>query len=165
MTASGPFALGPALAGSTTSRRSNNAAAPVPGSRSVIPGSTLSRIGSIKKEDGLDKGKEKAKAVETEEEAYSDPDEGVDIVDIADVRQMDWMAPESLKKEVPRIKRLKKEESGTIPSFHANAYIYRVADDVNAANALDLSESEEEEEMENLMQNFMPQYGADGAVS
>lgn len=30
---------------------------------------------------------------------YSDPEDGVEIVDMDDVKRMDWMAPESLKKE------------------------------------------------------------------
>ena len=33
------------------------------------------------------------------EDAYSDPEDGVEIIDIDDVRRMDWMAPESLAKE------------------------------------------------------------------
>ncbi len=35
---------------------------------------------------------------ETEGE-YSDPDDGVEIVDIDDVKRMDWMAPETLRRE------------------------------------------------------------------
>jgi len=34
-----------------------------------------------------------------DEDVYSDPDEGVEIIDMENVRQMDWMAPESLRKE------------------------------------------------------------------
>ena len=40
-----------------------------------------------------------AEMARREEEEYSDPDEGVEIVDMENVRQMDWMAPESLRKE------------------------------------------------------------------
>ncbi|KAG5637748.1 hypothetical protein H0H81_003386 [Sphagnurus paluster] len=80
---------------------------------------------------------------EDEAEMYSDPDEGVEIVDMEDVRRMDWMAPESLRKEKHH-KKLKREE----PSQSA------VAGDVNHANALDLSDSDEEEELEDIIEHF-----------
>lgn len=40
---------------------------------------------------------------------YSDPDEGVEIVDIEDVKRMDWMAPETLRrvKDKPKKKSAK----------------------------------------------------------
>jgi len=41
-------------------------------------------------------------------EVYSDPDEGVEIVDMRNVHAMDWMAPESLKWESNREKTKKK---------------------------------------------------------
>jgi DNA-directed RNA polymerase III subunit RPC4 len=48
-------------------------------------------------------GAEPGKKVEADEgegkEVYSDPEDGVEIVDMDDVRQMDWMAPETLRKE------------------------------------------------------------------
>ena len=49
---------------------------------------------------------------EDEAEAYSDPDEGVEIVDMENVRTMDWMAPESLRKEKnpSKKKKVKAEE-------------------------------------------------------
>jgi DNA-directed RNA polymerase III subunit RPC4 len=40
--------------------------------------------------------------VDDDVEVYSDPDEGVEIVDMRNVHTMDWMAPESLKWENPR---------------------------------------------------------------
>ena len=51
--------------------------------------------------------------MKAEEEEYSDPDEGVEIVDMDNVRQMDWMAPESLRKERKDAKprKVKKEET------------------------------------------------------
>lgn len=55
--------------------------------------------------------------VESDEEVYSEPDEGVEIVDISDVRKMDWMAPETLRRESeqkkkPRPKKDKKPLEG-----------------------------------------------------
>lgn len=44
-----------------------------------------------------------------DDDAYSDPDEGVEIVDMDDVRRMDWMAPESLRKEKVGDKKKKKD--------------------------------------------------------
>ena len=44
-----------------------------------------------------------------DEEAYSDPDEGVEIVDMERIREMDWMAPESLARE----REAKKKSKGT----------------------------------------------------
>lgn len=104
MTASGPFAMGPALAGTSTRRaapRSNFAPVGTPGSLDPVnlgAGLTQTTAPSLKK--GRDKEREgEAARVKKEEEAYSDPDEGVEIVDMENVRQMDWMAPESLRKE------------------------------------------------------------------
>ena len=45
--------------------------------------------------------------VESDEEVYSEPDEGVEIVDMNDIRKMDWMAPETLKRESESKRRLK----------------------------------------------------------
>ncbi|KAG6812395.1 hypothetical protein H0H92_003076 [Tricholoma furcatifolium] len=145
MTASGPFAMGPALAGNTATRRStprsNFAAIPTSGSAqlgsTLVKGAapTLKRVGATKTEAKED----------DDAEVYSDPDEGVEIVDMEDVRQMDWMAPESLRKERQK-KKIKKEKTsqnagGAIP-------------EVDLANALNLSESEEEEELEDIIEHF-----------
>ncbi len=122
MTASGPFAMGPALAGTSARRtapRSNFA--PVipqgPGASSRLGAgltqTTAPSLG-VKRElndlgvSGQSKGK---KVDEDEGEVYSDPDEGVEIVDMENVRTMDWMAPESLRKDKEsRKKKVKKEE-------------------------------------------------------
>ena len=66
------------------------------------------------KEASLHGAKENAaKAEENEEETYSEPDEGVEIVDMENVRAMDWMAPESLRKErkTDKKKKIKLEEA------------------------------------------------------
>ncbi|KAJ6474600.1 RNA polymerase III RPC4-domain-containing protein [Mycena vitilis] len=157
MTASGPFAMGPAMSG-------NNARRSVPRSNFAIPnpsvdrsslGAGLSRLpaAALKKENDL-KGKEKDKPTEEEEEVYSEPDEGVEIVDMEDVRQMDWMAPESLRKERRHAKKKVKKEEPTENETEAGA-VEEV--EVDAANALDLSESEEEEEFEDLIEHFARQ--------
>ncbi|KAJ7050492.1 RNA polymerase III RPC4-domain-containing protein [Mycena amicta] len=152
MTASGPFAMGPALA-SNTARRSiprSNFSTPTPTVDKSSLGAGLTRIGlpPVKKDSDA-KGREKPP--DPEEDVYSEPDEGVEIVDMEDVRQMDWMAPESLQKERRHAKKkVKKEEPGDVS-------IDAAAVDVDAANALDLSESEEEEEFEDLIEHFAHQ--------
>lgn len=122
MTASGPFAMGPALAG-TSARRT----APRSNFTPIVPQGPggASRLGAgltqteaptigVKREPGVPgtKGKE-GKVEEDDAEAYSDPDEGVEIVDMENVRTMDWMAPESLRKEKkpPKKKKVKAEEA------------------------------------------------------
>jgi DNA-directed RNA polymerase III subunit RPC4 len=54
-----------------------------------------------------------------DDDVYSDPDEGVEIIDMENVRQMDWMAPESLRKERKERKKKKivhaKEEDLSSP--------------------------------------------------
>jgi DNA-directed RNA polymerase III subunit RPC4 len=64
---------------------------------------------SPKREVDFNLNKEKVENL-GDEEVYSDPDEGVEIVDMEDVRQMDWMAPESLRKERPA-RKIKKENA------------------------------------------------------
>jgi len=106
--------------------------------------------------------------VDEDVELYSDPDEGVEIVDMRNVHAMDWMAPESLKWESKREKTkkkvvtVKKEEEQATVKGKAKQEAMVVdgspavddAGDINLANALDLSESEEEEEMENIIIDF-----------
>ncbi|OBZ73777.1 hypothetical protein A0H81_06054 [Grifola frondosa] len=168
MTASGPFAMGPALAGTSARRtapRSNFA--PIvpqgPGASSRLgAGLTQTTAPTLKRE-------KEEHGMQVDDEVYSDPDEGVEIVDMDNVRQMDWMAPESLKKEseVGKKKkglRLKKEEEAGKRKGKAvkKGEVMDVDEDVNAAadeevnmaNAVDLSESEEEEELEDIIDDF-----------
>ena len=96
MTASGPFAMGPTLAGSSIRR-----SAPRSVSRTSLKndfGNTDDNVknGAIKTEDG---------------EYYSDPDEGVEIVDMEDVHQLDWMAPDSIRKERQMSQKTVKKEA------------------------------------------------------
>ncbi|KAJ7504555.1 RNA polymerase III RPC4-domain-containing protein [Mycena galericulata] len=154
MTASGPFAMGPAMSGNNA-RRSvprSNFAIPTPTTDRALLGAGLTRLSAatIKKENDL-KGKEKDKPSVEDEEVYSEPDEGVEIIDMEDVRQMDWMAPESLRKERRHTKKKVKKEEPNEPEVEPAVV------EVDAANALDLSESEEEEEFEDLIEHFARQ--------
>jgi len=114
MTASGPFAMGPAMAGSSSQRpapRSNFVPAVSKESLSNL-GGNLSQLTppSLKKDVNSRTGTSGNSVVKAkDEEVYSDPDDGVEIVDIENVRQMDWMAPESLRKDRQYTKNVKEE--------------------------------------------------------
>ncbi|KAI0820807.1 RNA polymerase III RPC4-domain-containing protein [Trametes gibbosa] len=171
MTASGPFAMGPALVG-TSARRS----APRSNFAPIVPqgpgGGVGSRLGAgltqtgaptLKREPYEAGGVPGAGAGVRDDEVYSDPDEGVEIVDMENVRQMDWMAPESLRKEREVGKkgaRVKKEEKaeGRIQGAYDAMNVDRTEtpeeEQVNVANAVDLSESEDEEELEDIIDDF-----------
>jgi len=119
MRASGPFAMGPSLAGS------GHRPAPRSHFTSIMP-SGLSKGGTLgsgltqttaptlgAKKDPKSEGDMKA---ESDEELYSEPDEGVEIVDMNDIRKMDWMAPETLKRESERKRKVKpKKKDGKKP--------------------------------------------------
>lgn len=102
MTASGPFAMGPSQAGQAGRRipRSNFTPTLGPAS-SRPPGSTSSstRPPGLKREPGSDNEKPQTTTKVNDEDEYSDPDEGVEIVDMDFVKTMDWAAPESLARE------------------------------------------------------------------
>lgn len=134
MTASGPFAMGPTLAGSSARR-----VAPRSNFTPIIPqgpgaaqrlGAGLSQTAApalgVKREPNdlgsLTKGK--AKSPEDEGEVYSDPDEGVEILDMENVRTMDWMAPETLKREKQAVKKEKKEHRAKVDLKGKGVYIY-----------------------------------------
>ncbi|KAI0793894.1 RNA polymerase III RPC4-domain-containing protein [Fomes fomentarius] len=163
MTASGPFAMGPALAGMSgrrTAPRSNFAPiVPQPpgadGKAKLGAGLTQTTAPSLKKERESEK--------QVDEEVYSDPDDGVEIVDMENVRQMDWMAPESLRKERDAGKKrgLKMKKDDRVKQEDAQRKEVMDVDrsaspeqEVNVANAVDLSESEEEEELEDIIDDF-----------
>ncbi|KAI1796644.1 RNA polymerase III RPC4-domain-containing protein [Ganoderma leucocontextum] len=172
MTASGPFAMGPALAGPSARRaapRSNFAPVGPPGatgSAKLGAGLTQTTAPSLKKENERERDAETGatrmkKEEEEEEEAYSDPDEGVEIVDMENVRQMDWMAPESLRKEREAGKKKGKGKKEGVKMEHTGVGEAMDVDregtpeeEVNMANAVDLSESESEEELEDIIDDF-----------
>lgn len=121
MIASGPFAMGPTLAG-TSARRT----APRSNFTPIIPQGpgSAQRLGAgltqtnaptlgVKREPNDLGSTAQAKGKQPEEdenEVYSDPDEGVEILDMENVRSMDWMAPETLRKEQQTKKKPKKED-------------------------------------------------------
>lgn len=119
--------MGPAMSGNNA-RRSvprSNFAIPTPTADRASLGAGLTRIpaATIKKENDL-KGKEKDKPSEADEEVYSEPDEGVEIIDMEDVRQMDWMAPESLRKERRHPKKRVKKEEPADPEIEAGSWCF-----------------------------------------
>jgi DNA-directed RNA polymerase III subunit RPC4 len=105
---------------------------------------------------GLDKGK--AKVREEENEVYSDPDEGVEIIDMNNINQMDWMAPESLREErKPERVKISSDVAGTSCYFSLpwrDNCTHNTFSLPDTRNALDLSESEDEEELEDLIEDF-----------
>ncbi|KAL5513034.1 hypothetical protein ACEPAH_3432 [Sanghuangporus vaninii] len=167
MMATGPLALGPTMSGSAATKRSGprsnfSAASRSSGSgapaSSIDTGLTRSTAPTLKREPP----DSSQKLVEVEAETYSDPDEGVEIVDMDEIRKMDWMAPESLRKEKVREKRkkssIKREASkdkGKVKAEPQDVELEEHEEEhVDLANALDLSESEEEEEMEDIFNDF-----------
>ena len=106
MTASGPFALGPSMAGSSSSRRvpRSNFAPVIPLGTSLDAGLTKTAPPSLKDDIGANF------RIEEEAEVYSDPEDGVEIIDIQEIKRMDWMAPETLNKEATKTKKREKDE-------------------------------------------------------
>ncbi|KAH9000315.1 RNA polymerase III RPC4-domain-containing protein [Lactarius akahatsu] len=170
MTASGPFAMGPSLAGSSA-WRSGPRVSSIPTAPRGPPdpaalGANLTKTAApaLKKEERV----ESRVHVDDDAEVYSDPDEGVEIVDMRNVHTMDWMAPESLKWESARDRskkraaKVEKEEDELTPDKGKAKHGPITTEgppvddvgDINFANALDLSESEEEEVMENIIDDF-----------
>jgi len=99
MKASGPFAMGPSLVGRRPVRSNFTPLMPPGPSKGGTLGLGLTRTTAptlgVKREPN---SKDDTKA-ESDEEVYSDPEDGVEIVDMQNIRKMDWMAPETLKRE------------------------------------------------------------------
>ena len=102
--------MGPSLAGSgrRPAPRSNFTPNLPPGllkSEALGPGltrTTAPTLGEIK-----EPGPEGGIKVESDEEVYSEQEDGVEIVDMQSIRKMDWMAPETLKRESEYKKKVK----------------------------------------------------------
>jgi len=96
------------------------------------------------------KNKVKAEEEEEDKEVYSDPEEdGVEIIDMNLVKDMDWSAPDILKRSTKKSSKVKKEaKEGKLKDAKGEDA------QIDLANALDLSESEEEEETEDLHDFF-----------
>ncbi|KAF9556662.1 hypothetical protein CPC08DRAFT_694206 [Agrocybe pediades] len=151
MTASGPFAMGPAMAGNSSRKTATSSTfvPSVPSDNARTTGTKLSQSAPPLLRKDLSSKNSQVK--EEDEEVYSDPDEGVEIIDMENVRQMDWMAPESLRKERQPVKKVKKEEE--MEDIKTG--------EVDASNALNLSESEDEDELEDIIEDFATQANVD----
>ena len=112
MTASGPFAMGPALSGKLAGRSMSRSGA---GPSALISSNAPTRTTtpSLKKMD-VDLASRRA---DQEEELYSEPDDGVDIIDLQNVRELDWMAPETLRKESRKKHIVKAEQMESTSTF------------------------------------------------
>jgi DNA-directed RNA polymerase III subunit RPC4 len=126
MTASGPFAMGPALAG-TSARRStprSNFSPIVPkgtGSSSAVGmGLSSSVVPSLKRETDIELSAPGTAGREDDVDVYSDPEDGVEIIDMENIRQMDWMAPESLRRERNQTGRKKQRPKRESPAKSAD---------------------------------------------
>lgn len=130
MVASGPFAMGPADAGSSFRElRANNIPVAPPTATGSFPSELVPIVPSeTKKENDL-----KQMGVDVnDEDIYSEPDEGVKIIDIKNVRQLDWMAPEYLSKEPQKKKgkKMVKKEEPTGPGVLNSQSSVRETDDL-----------------------------------
>ncbi|KAI0704293.1 RNA polymerase III RPC4-domain-containing protein [Cytidiella melzeri] len=190
MTASGPFALGPAMMGMSGTRRTvprSNFAPTMPGGVSRGPmGGGLSNasapwVGIKREANELSLPKQETGVLDDDGEAYSDPEEGVEIVDMENVRGMDWMAPESLRKDKIKRKGKSKKQDVEMDTKGKGAVRAEVGMDesvpkrdvdgdgveepseskINLANALNLSDSEEEEELEDIIHDFASRLDTD----
>ncbi|QRV89027.1 DNA-directed RNA polymerase III subunit C4 [Ceratobasidium sp. AG-Ba] len=187
MVASGPFALGPAANSTRRPTRISAVSAPPPGHGGAPPpGGGLTDTAAPTLEHGSRKLQKKRVGLEAaEKEQYSD-DEGVEVVDMDDVNELDWMAPDSLirvkeedeekaarkrdklkgkiKDKGPSKMKLDPEDDARVSeSLLSSRDVSTVRtspsgeddENKNLANALDLSESEEDEELEDLVEDFL----------
>ena len=107
MVPAGPFAMGPLAAGMTGVSRPSA----FRGIRAQVP--STSSGGGIKLEQGitsLPRNRDHL-AADDEHEEYSEEESGLAIVDMEDVKLLDTMAPDALKKEKPKEKRKVKVKS------------------------------------------------------
>jgi DNA-directed RNA polymerase III subunit RPC4 len=102
--------------------------------------------------------------VDDTQEVYSDEDGDI-IVDLEEVKALDFMAPDALKKDKRKEKK-GKARIGVKPEPTEDDVLPESKDHAtgkNESQALDLSESEEEVELEDLQQHFL--MGEDGVRS
>lgn len=97
MMASGPFALGPAANSvRRPSRLTGSTAIQPPGHGGTQPsGAGLTDTAAPTLKDTRKLQKKRVGLEAAEKEQYSD-DEGVEVIDMDDVNELDWMAPDSL---------------------------------------------------------------------
>ena len=108
MTAGGPFSLGPALMSSASRQSTVRTNIATPGA-SPAPGITAFPIAAQSlKDEELERWK--SSYSDGDEEPFSEPDEGVEIIDLHAIRKLDWMAPESLRRGLKGDQKAKSEE-------------------------------------------------------
>ncbi|KAG8945616.1 hypothetical protein FRC04_000663 [Tulasnella sp. 424] len=153
MVASGPFALGPA-ASSGSYRKPANAGAAVGlmgPAHLPVGGSGLSQTAA----PDIGGGRAAKKEPEDDEYAISEDEGGPGKVDMQRVGTLDYNAPVALKSRLEATRkeerRHKKKESARNDSMIMDT---DETEGKDMKNALDLSESEEEEEVEDLAEHF-----------
>jgi DNA-directed RNA polymerase III subunit RPC4 len=102
MVPAGPFAMGPLAAGNTGMPRPSAFRSSQQGFGRSIGGS-----GAVKAAHGvtsLPRNRDHL-ADDDEPEVYSEEESGLTIVDLEDVKLLDSMAPDALRKEKPKVKR------------------------------------------------------------
>jgi DNA-directed RNA polymerase III subunit RPC4 len=182
MTASGPFAMGPSMTGNAGRRiaprsKLTPAIQTTPGLSSTALGSGLScsAAPSLRTSGGEDNVLGNG-AKDEDVEVYSDPDEGVEIIDMESVRHMDWMAPDiplksDGKKKKSRIKNENNDEAIDLKGKGKGVTVFFISCQegspfiaseapgaVDSVNALDLSD-DEVEEIEDITEDFITQPG------
>ncbi len=123
MTASGPFALGPSMVGPARRSALRSEAGRVGAGATASPGETKGGTDQVKAET---RGKSTGPKQEENEEVYSDPEDGVEIIDIEQIMNLDWMAPDVLRKTPQHSKSVKpdvKVEDGIVIHLRAQ-YLY-----------------------------------------
>lgn len=166
MTASGPFAQGSGAASRRDHSRSGNTFGGTGGPRQgLLSNLSMESVQTHSTSSRLDY-REPDRATKKEREDYSDPeDAGIEIIDLEDVDQLDELAPKSLPRMVKREDRKRDLGSRTFhhldekdPSRTSSRETSAVPGkdlDLRQADALDLSASEEEEVMDDLLDDFV----------
>jgi DNA-directed RNA polymerase III subunit RPC4 len=157
MTASGPFAMGPsAMSGSSSFRNALHTSAATAASSNP----SISKIASELSNTTPPKlHASKYLTNEGEEayhEAYSEPEDGVEIIDMNLIKDIDWSAPDVLKRSLKsntkltneaKERKLKGSEQFIFNGISLNLMTAKGKDvRVDLTIGLDLSENEEEQE-------------------
>lgn len=151
MTASGPFARGNDASGPRGGARMQTAGGGGGARRGVLAGLSM---GDSSRADY----REPDRAVLKERENYSDQeDDGFEIVDLDEVNELDELAPRALprmKQGASAKKRSSSKEGSQAPAAREEGEKDKAS---QQADALDLSESEDEEVMDDLLEDFVPE--------
>ncbi|MCO5565351.1 hypothetical protein L7F22_019024 [Adiantum nelumboides] len=164
MIASGPFAQGSGAASRRDHSRNGNTVGGTGGPRHGLL-ANISMESMQPSSSRLDY-REPDRATKKEREDYSDPeDAGIEIIDLEDVDQLDELAPRSLPRMIKKEERkrdarshtphhIDEKESSRTSSRETSTIPGKDADS-RQADALDLSASEEEEVMDDLLDDFV----------